>query len=685
MKKLVILFILLFGLEYPAWGIQTIVQSTSQDLSAAGMSYTTTFPTNQTGYLATVSFNFSTALASAETLKVFISSRVGSNYNVELARYVTTAATTTSVVFMFKNAIPISNTDQIKVTTTNVTAAGIIYAAVVVASDPPGMGGAVEVYSNGALVVSGSQHRLLGIQHTDTTSAAVVRGDTISGQGASPLWKRLAVGSANKFMNTDGTDVTWSSWTLPAPTGDDYVAVADSTSATTWRLLPNCTDAGGNHLNYTQATNAFSCGTTDLNVGDITTVGSCTTGVCATNGNTDIFPLNYEGTADAFDTTFSVTDPTANRAIVFPNLGGTVALQTGAGFTQNSIPYIDSNGNLAQNNSALAWTNATKLVADAATEIASSGTGGLNVGIIDASSSVTAPAGSLITGVNAATVYYRGSSGAGAGQYSMYTCRGNLLGSCTASLTGDLWRLIYVSYTGAAYGNTAMIDFTNDGGAGAGSTPGRLQFYTTPASSTTLSEAMRIDKAQNVGIGTTSPDGQLDINGAFYSAEVAAPGTPVSTQGVWYAFTTDSRPYFKSDAGTAYALANTSIHSGGTTSSLSASATEYFPIHFIAAITTTNNLLTDEFVTPVVGLFRDLYCILGTAPANGAGTQSRALTLEKAGVATALTCTISEASTTCTDTTNTVTTAAGDVWDMKDVPSGTPATSTAICSVNFQT
>jgi hypothetical protein len=41
---------------------------------------------------------------------------------------------------------------------------------------------------------------------------------------------------------------------------DDNVPVGNGT---TWqsKTLPNCTDTGGNHLNYTQSTNAFSCGT----------------------------------------------------------------------------------------------------------------------------------------------------------------------------------------------------------------------------------------------------------------------------------------------------------------------------------------------------------------------------------------------------------------------------------------
>lgn len=42
---------------------------------------------------------------------------------------------------------------------------------------------------------------------------------------------------------------------------DDQALIADSATASTWRTVPNCTDSGGNHLNYTQSSNSFSCGT----------------------------------------------------------------------------------------------------------------------------------------------------------------------------------------------------------------------------------------------------------------------------------------------------------------------------------------------------------------------------------------------------------------------------------------
>ena len=56
---------------------------------------------------------------------------------------------------------------------------------------------------------------------------------------------------------------------------DDKAFVADSSSAGTWRTVTDCTDTGGNHLNYTQSTNSFSCGTSSSTTATVA-VGSFT-------------------------------------------------------------------------------------------------------------------------------------------------------------------------------------------------------------------------------------------------------------------------------------------------------------------------------------------------------------------------------------------------------------------------
>src|SRR5690606_36146806 len=55
----------------------------------------------------------------------------------------------------------------------------------------------------------GPTHSILSATHTDSTAAAVVRGDLIVGSSA-PTWARLPVGAAGAILRSDGTDVAWS-------------------------------------------------------------------------------------------------------------------------------------------------------------------------------------------------------------------------------------------------------------------------------------------------------------------------------------------------------------------------------------------------------------------------------------------------------------------------------------------
>jgi hypothetical protein len=68
-----------------------------------------------------------------------------------------------------------------------------------------------KVWNGSAWVSLGgaSTHDLLSATHTDTAVGTVVRGDLITGQTATPAWTRLAIGAANRYLSSDGTDVAW--------------------------------------------------------------------------------------------------------------------------------------------------------------------------------------------------------------------------------------------------------------------------------------------------------------------------------------------------------------------------------------------------------------------------------------------------------------------------------------------
>lgn len=59
-----------------------------------------------------------------------------------------------------------------------------------------------------------TNHNLLSSTHGDTTAGACVRGDIITGQGISPTWSKLAIGTVGKALVSDGTDVAWSATAL---------------------------------------------------------------------------------------------------------------------------------------------------------------------------------------------------------------------------------------------------------------------------------------------------------------------------------------------------------------------------------------------------------------------------------------------------------------------------------------
>ena len=166
-------------------------------------------------------------------------------------------------------------------------------------------------------------HNVLSASHGDSTTASATRGDIIVAIGVSPKWEKYAKGTQYQSLTGGANEPTWSAialdqstatsgilgsvkggtgngWTkftgpttteksfaLPdasatilttnavvtvaqggtgaAPGADDQVLVSDSTSAGTWRSIPNCNT--GNSLSYTASTNLFSCEADDVGAG----------------------------------------------------------------------------------------------------------------------------------------------------------------------------------------------------------------------------------------------------------------------------------------------------------------------------------------------------------------------------------------------------------------------------------
>lgn len=87
---------------------------------------------------------------------------------------------------------------------------------------------------------SGVAHKLLSDSHSDTTAATVLRGDLITGQGASASWSRLAIGASGQFLYSDGVDTNWHTLTK----GDVNLGNVENITLSTWTGSTNLTTLG---------------------------------------------------------------------------------------------------------------------------------------------------------------------------------------------------------------------------------------------------------------------------------------------------------------------------------------------------------------------------------------------------------------------------------------------------------
>ncbi|MCK9604678.1 MAG: hypothetical protein M0R66_10005, partial [Candidatus Omnitrophica bacterium] len=125
-------------------------------------------------------------------------------------------------------------------------------------------------------VAAASAHDVLSATHTDSTAAAVVRGDIIIGSGATPKWTRLGVGASGTYL-AGGTEPSWATLNQAAVAGlqtDDSPTWVGATFSGLTASLPVVTDGSKGLASLAYATFKTNLAIAQADVSGLTTASS---------------------------------------------------------------------------------------------------------------------------------------------------------------------------------------------------------------------------------------------------------------------------------------------------------------------------------------------------------------------------------------------------------------------------
>jgi hypothetical protein len=190
------------------------------------------------------------------------------------------------------------------------------------------------------------------IKSTTTGTGIVTALGVNVGSAGAPI---LFNGAGGTPSSMTGTNITAIPLAGLVPGSDNGVAVSTG-SAYVQKILPDCTDTGGNHLNYTDSTNAFSCGTSG---------GSGTAFIrAAYAAKTSAYPvvMATDGTIELTTNAATITLPTAvgvaGQAVILKNLQTANALTiatTSAQTIDGAAPGTITNGCLTLESDGANW------------------------------------------------------------------------------------------------------------------------------------------------------------------------------------------------------------------------------------------------------------------------------------------------------------------------------------------
>ena len=173
-------------------------------------------------------------------------------------------------------------------------------------------------------------------------------------------------------------------------------------------------------------------------------------------------------------------------------LGGTLGVGYGGtgtttAFTAGSVVFAGASGVYSQDNANLFWDDANNR---------------LGLGTL-------APVSLLHVDGDIGTIARFGASGA----LVLRSAAGTQASPTQIVTSTTLGIVVGRGYDGAAYRDVGNMGFVSDGTISSTSSPGYIQFSTTPSGSTTAVERARVDSSGNVGIGTVAPNASaiLDV------------------------------------------------------------------------------------------------------------------------------------------------------------------------------
>jgi hypothetical protein len=165
-------------------------------------------------------------------------------------------------------------------------------------------------------------------------------------------------------------------------------------------------------------------------------------------------------------------------------------------------------------------------------------------------------------------LFSAGTTVGAAGYFLATRTRGSYEAPAAIQENDFVGNLAFSGYDGATFYANASISGYADGAVSTGTVPLALQFSTGSAGQNTR---MVISSAGNVGIGTTSPAGKLDVNGSFNATSGTIPtlvATTLITTGTGTAAAPAIVPTGDTNTGVFFPAADTIAFSDGGTESL---------------------------------------------------------------------------------------------------------------------